>query len=202
MPVGTLATSPACPWTSVVLAEGAKGPIRAEVACLRVYPAQGGLPRETPVWLFLRRRRTGSSSTAFSNAPADTPLAALCRAATLRWPIEQCFQDGKSQVGMDHYEHRSWPAWHRHMLYVCLALHFLLRLRLRFKKNAGLDAAASAPPRGGGAAVQGLDARAGAGPRAVPHDDGITLRTARTGRSGWRCFVSVDKRSAVVLAGC
>jgi hypothetical protein len=39
---------------------------------------------------------------------------------------------------MDHYEHRSWPAWHRHMLYVCLALHFLLRLRLRFKKTPAL----------------------------------------------------------------
>ena len=169
--MGTIAQLPACPWTPVVLAEGAKGPIRAEVACLRVTPAQGGLPRATPVWLFLRRLEDGQVKYAFSNAPADTPLAALCRAATLRWPIEQCFQDGKSQVGMDHYEHRSWPAWHRHMLYVFLALHFLLRPRLQFKKNAGLDAAASAPPRGGSPAVPHLDARTGAGPRAVPHDE-------------------------------
>jgi len=167
--VEAIATSPACAWTPVVLAEGAKGPIRAKVAALRVTPAVGGLPRESPVWLFLRRTEDGQIKYAFSNAPADTPLAALCRAATLRWPIEQCFQDGKSQVGMDHYEHRSWPAWHRHMLYVCVALHFLLRLRLRFKKNAGLDTAASAPPPGGGAAVPHLDARACAGARAVPH---------------------------------
>jgi len=167
--VGTLAGSTACAWTPVVLAEGAKGPIRAEVACLRVTPAQGGLPRAAPVWLFLRRLEDGQLKYAFSNAPADTPLAALCRAATLRWPIEQCFQDGKSQVGMDQYEHRSWPAWHRHMLYVFLALHFLLRLRLRFKKNAGLDTPASAPPRGGRIAVPSVDARACAGARAVPH---------------------------------
>jgi SRSO17 transposase len=167
--VGTIATSPACPWTSVVLAEGAKGPIRAEVACLRVTPAVGGLPRATPVWLFLRRLEDGQVKYAISNAPAETPLPALCRAATLRWPIEQCFQDGKSQVGMDHYEHRSWPAWHRHMLYVFLALHFLLRLRHQFKKNAGLDAAAGAPPPGGGAAVPRLDPRARARARAVPH---------------------------------
>ena len=169
VPIGTLATSPECPWTSVVLAEGAKGPIRAEVAVLRVYPAQDGLPREA-VWLFLRRTEDGQLKAAFSNAPADTPLAALCRAATLRWPIEQCFQDGKSQVGMDHYEHRSWPAWHRHMLYVCLALHFLLRLRVRFKKNAGPDAAASTPPCGGSAAGQALDAQAGAGARSIPYE--------------------------------
>jgi len=170
VPVATLAGSKTCPWTTVVLAEGAKGPIVADVACRRVYPAQGGLPRQDPVWLFLRRTEDGQIKYAFSNAPADTPLAELCRAATLRWPIEQCFQDGKGQVGMDHYEHRSWPAWHRHMLYVCLALHFLLRLRVRFKKNPSLDAPASAHARGGGAAVQGLDARARAGARALPHE--------------------------------
>ena len=167
--VGTIAASNTCPWTTVVLAEGAKGPIRAEVACLRVTPAQGGLPRDAPVWLFLRRTEDGQIKSAFSNASADTPLAALCRAATLRWPIEQCFQDGKSQVGMDHYEHRSWPAWHRHMLYVFLALHFLLRLRIRLKKNTGLDAAAGAPPRGGNPAVPSVDARACPGARAVPY---------------------------------
>jgi SRSO17 transposase len=170
VPVSTLAASKTCPWTPVVLAEGAKGPIRAEVARRRVYPAQGGLPRAAPVWLFLRRTEDGQVRYAFSNAPADTPLAALCRAATLRWPIEQCFQDGKSQVGMDHYEHRSWPAWHRHMLYVFLALHFLLRLRLQFKKNAGLDAPAGAHAGGGGVAVPSLDARACAGARAIPYE--------------------------------
>jgi SRSO17 transposase len=169
VPVSQLAQAPTCPWTPVVLAEGAKGPIRAEVAALRVYPSRDGLPREE-VWLFLRRTEDGQLKAAFSNAPADTSLAALCRAATLRWPIEQCFQDGKSQVGMDQYEHRSWPAWHRHMLYVFLALHFLLRLRLRFKKNAGPDVAAGAPPRGSGVAGQSLDAQAGAGTRPLPHE--------------------------------
>lgn len=169
-PVATIAGSKTCTWTKVVLAEGAKGPLLAEVACLRVYPSRGGLPRESPVWLFLRRTEDGQIKYAFSNAPADTPLAELCRAATLRWPIEQCFQDGKSQVGMDHYEHRSWPAWHRHRLYVFLALHFLLRLRIRFKKNAGLDAPASPHAGGGGAAVQSPDARACAGTRAIPYE--------------------------------
>jgi SRSO17 transposase len=170
VPVGTLAARKQCLWTQVVLAEGAKGPIRAEVAALRVYPSRDGLPTTDPVWLFLRRTEDGQLKYAFSNAPADILLADLCRAATLRWPIEQCFQDGKSEVGMDQYEHRSWPAWHRHMLYVFLALHFLLRLRLRFKKNTSPDPAASAPPRGGSVAVQGLDAHACAGTRALPHE--------------------------------
>jgi SRSO17 transposase len=170
VPVRTLATSKTCPWTPVVLAEGAKGPIRAEVAALRVYPSRDGLPTAEPVWLFLRRTADGQLKYAFSNAPAETPLAALCRAATLRWPIEQCFQDGKSQVGMDHYEHRSWPAWHRHMLYVFLALHFLLRVRLQFKKNTGPDAAAGPPPRGGRAAGQEFDAPTRAGACPIPYE--------------------------------
>ncbi len=148
----------------------ANEPIRAEVAGLRVYLSRGGLPREELVWLFLRLTADGQLKYAFSNARADTPLADLCRAATLCWPIEQCFQDGKSQVGMDHYEHRSWLAWHRHMLHVFLALHFLLRLRLRFKRNAGLDAPASANARDNGAAVQSLDARGCAVSRALPYE--------------------------------
>ena len=123
-------------WQSVVLAEGAKGPLVAEVAALRVYPAHQGLPRAGAVWLFLRRTEDGQIKYAFSNAPADIPFRELCGASVMRWPIEQCFEDGKSHLGMDHYEHRSWPAWHRHMLYVFLGLHFLLRMRLRFKKNA------------------------------------------------------------------
>ena len=46
---------------------------------------------------------------------------------------------------MDYDEHRSWPAWHRHMTYVFLALHFLLRLRLLFKKNTVIDTVSGAP---------------------------------------------------------
>ena len=64
---------------------------------------------------------------------------------------------------MDHYEHRSWPAWHRHMTYVFLALHLLLRLRLRFKKNTDADTAAGADVAHCNIAVQALDASARAG---------------------------------------
>ncbi len=65
----------------------------------------------------------------------------MVKASAMRWPIKQCFQEGKGQVGMDCYEHRSWPAWHRHMIYVFLALHFMLRMRLRFTKNSIADGA-------------------------------------------------------------
>ena len=130
-------------WKPVILAEGAKGPIVARVVRLRVYPSREGLPRKSPVWLFMRKTPDGEVKYSVSNAPKGMAFAKMVKAANMRWPIEQCFQDGKSQLGMDHYEHRSWPAWHRHMIYVFLALHFLLRLRIRYKKNTISDATAS-----------------------------------------------------------
>src|SRR5208337_1685790 len=142
--VAPIAKSRKTVWQPMILAEGAKGPILADIACLRVFPAHEGLPQETSVWLLMRRTPDGQIKYAFSNAPEEMPLSELAQASTLRWGIEQCFEDGKGYTGMGKYEHRSWPAWHRHMTYVFLALHFLFRLRLRFKKNSSVDAPASA----------------------------------------------------------
>lgn len=134
--VAEIARCGKCQWEEVVLAEGAKGPIFARVIRLRVYPARDGLPQEDSVWLFIRVNPDGKTKFSFSNAPIDMPLSEMCRASLMRWPIEQCFEEAKGQLGMDHYEHRSWPAWHRHMIYVFLGLHFMLRLRIQFKKNS------------------------------------------------------------------
>lgn len=82
--VGNIAKSKRCVWSKAVLAEGAKGPILADVACLSVYPSRNGLPQESSVWLFLRRTTDGQIKYAFSNAPEDTPLSELCKATTMR----------------------------------------------------------------------------------------------------------------------
>jgi SRSO17 transposase len=133
--VAEIARSAKFRWKPVVLAEGTKGPIIAKVARLRIYPSREGLPRDNSIWLFMRMDPDGRLKCSLSNTPKNTPLYEMCKASVMRWPIEQCFEDGKDQLGMDQYEHRSWPAWHRHMIYICLALHFLLRLRIRFKKK-------------------------------------------------------------------
>ena len=125
-------------WKPVVMAEGAKGPILSYVAVWRVWACVDGLPRPEPVWLFIRRLEDGQIKYAFSNAPADIPLSKLIEAANMRFSIEQCFREGKDQLGMDHYEHRSWPAWHRHMIYVFLAMLFLQRVRAQSKKTPAL----------------------------------------------------------------
>ena len=133
-------------WQDKVLAEGAKGPIVAKVTRLRVISSRGGLP-ERECWLFIRKSLDTNEIKYFvSNAPVDIPFEEMCRVCMLRWPIEQCFQEGKSHLGMSHYEHRSWEAWHRHMTFVFIAQLFLTRIKYMFKKNSSADFAPSNLP--------------------------------------------------------
>ena len=148
IPVLALARNRSLRWQTVTVAEGAQGPIRAQVARLHIVESREGLPGED-LWVFFRKSLAdGQVKYAISNAPEDIPLQEMIRVSGMRWPIEQCFQEGKSEIGMDHYEHRSWDAWHRHMTLVFLAQLFLIRIRHRLKKKSGPDAAA------GGAAHQ------------------------------------------------
>jgi SRSO17 transposase len=133
--VSDIAKRDAIPWQSVVLAEGAKGPIVADIAIMKVIRCADKLPGKE-VLLFIRKDADGSLHYYISNAPLEISNQELIQVATMRWSVEQCFEDGKKYLGMDHYEHRSWPAWHRHMLFVFLAMYFLLRLRIKYKKNS------------------------------------------------------------------
>ena len=127
----TIANDPSYNWQTVTLGEGAKGPITGKVLCLRVITCRDNLPSKE-VWLYIRKYKNGRIKYSFSNAPANTPREELDKAALMRWPIEQSFKIGKDQLGMDEYEHRSWPAWHRHMLYVFLAMLFLSLVQKQF----------------------------------------------------------------------
>jgi SRSO17 transposase len=89
------------------------------------------------VWLYIRRYENGQIKYYLSNAPDTTPMETLDRLCTLRWSIEQCFEECKSYLGMAHYETRSYIAWHMHMhmLMVMIAHLFTLRLREAYKKT-------------------------------------------------------------------
>ena len=141
IPVSSIADDVSIPWQRVILAEGAKGPIVAEVKCLRVIDSRDitnsrhyPLPNKE-VWLYIRRFSDGRIKYSLCNAPADTPMETLNKVATMRWPIEQCFEECKSYLGMDHCEARSRTSWYRHMLFVFIAHLFLQEIRIRFKKN-------------------------------------------------------------------
>lgn len=134
-------------WQTHKISEGEKGPLVAAFARLRVY-VSAERTVESERWLLLRNDANCEIKYALSNAPEETTLTELVRVSGARWPIERCFQEDKSELGLDHYEHRSWTAWHRHMRLVFLAQLFLIRLQIKFKKNSRVDLAASAPVNG------------------------------------------------------
>ena len=56
-------------------------------------------------------------------------MADLVRVAGTRWVVESCFEAGKGEVGLDHYEVRSWTGWYRHITLSMWALALLTGLR-------------------------------------------------------------------------
>ena len=129
-------------WKTLRVCEGEKGPIVAGFTRLRVYVSAERTP-ESQRWLLLRNDSNQNIKYALSNAPTTCELSELVRVSGARWPIERCFQEDKGELGLDHYEHRSWTAWNRHMRLTFLAQLFLVRLRLRLKKNLIPDLAPS-----------------------------------------------------------
>jgi SRSO17 transposase len=138
IPVQSLvAQIPADAWSQATIKEGSKGPIVCDFAFLRVVESRGGLPGPL-LWLVIRRNIDDTTELKFyfSNAPADTPLLDLVRLSGMRWPVEIIFEEGKGELGFDHYETRSWLGWQHHLLLVALAHHFLVRLRVTLKDIA------------------------------------------------------------------
>jgi len=140
------ASLPASSWYRRKVSEGTKGPIVYEVARQRVTLCKEGLPDRT-VWLVIKRTVGAEPSYAYaiSNAPASTPLRTFVWLSGLRWAVEQCFEESKTELGMAHYEVRTYPGWHHHMLTTMLAHFFLWHLKLRLgKKSPSPDRIAAA----------------------------------------------------------
>jgi len=132
---------PAEGWERLSAGLGSKGPRwydwrRVEASA----PPQEGWQR----WVLIRRRIVEPTQmTAYiAYAPATTGLAEMVRVAGMRWTVEESFQIAKGEVGLDHYEVRSWTGWYRHITLAMWAQAFLTVLRA----ETGADAA---PKKGG-----------------------------------------------------
>ena len=103
----------------------------------RVILCKEVLPERT-VWLVIKRTLGADQVYAYaiSQAPASTPVRTLVWLSGVRWAIEQCFEEGKTELGMAHYEVRKYPGWHHHMLMTMLAHFFLWHLKLQLGKKA------------------------------------------------------------------
>ena len=135
--VETLGTSA---WTRHRIKEGSKGPIIADFAFLHMTTLREGLPGPR-VWVIFRRQVCPAPDLKFylSNAPSSCSHAELIRVCGLRWPVETTLEEGKDELGMDHYETRGWVSWHHHIAQTFMAHLFLMRLRWLFKKKSCLD---------------------------------------------------------------
>jgi SRSO17 transposase len=128
---------PRTKWQRRKIQEGSKGPLMVELACVRVTPVRDQLPG-LRCWAIFRRSLGSQPETKYylCNAPADFPQAELAHLTGMRWPIETALEEGKGEVGLDHFETRTWQGWHHHMLHSFLAHLFLMRLRLLVQKKS------------------------------------------------------------------
>jgi len=122
-------------WRRVSWRRGTKGNLSARFAAVRVRVADGPpqrirdmgaqhLPGEE-VWAIGEHRSTGERKYYLSNLPADTPLKQIAGAIKARWVCEQAHQQLKEELGLDHFEGRSWTGLHRHALMTMIAYAFL-----------------------------------------------------------------------------
>jgi SRSO17 transposase len=130
-PVGYLAALlPKDAWAVLSAGEGSKGARLYEWAWLRL-PEQAAAPPERVRWVLVRRSLADPSKYAYYRAagPAQTTLSELARVAGSRWRIEEGIEAAKGQVGLDHYEVRTWRAWYRYVTLALLAYAALVVLQ-------------------------------------------------------------------------
>ena len=124
------------PWRRVAWRQGTKGRLSARFAVLRVRVGDGetwGNNRHLPgneVWLVGEWRSSGERKYYLSNLPARIARRALVGTIKARWVCEQAHQQLKEELGLDHFEGRSWTGLHRHALMTCLAFAYLQHRRL------------------------------------------------------------------------
>ena len=88
-----------------------------------------------------------------SNAPPATGIGALLLVAFSRWRVERCFQEGKSEIGLDQYEGRRYLGLKRHLVLSAVSYLFLAKVRQEWGEKPGVDGVPIAHGDGGVSAV-------------------------------------------------
>lgn len=142
---------PPSAWTRVFVRDGEKGPQILEVATARAR-TRTDRKKDGPREIALVTRtldKTPEVKYFLSNADAKTPRQTLAQVATHQHRIEESFELAKDDIGMDHYEVRSWLGWHHHMTMSFLGHWFVTREHRRLgekipRPDGGLDGQAHA----------------------------------------------------------
>lgn len=134
-------------WRNVTWREGSKGPMRSRFAAIRVQPSHGYQKWEDPEgmqWLLIEWPEVEPEPTKYwlCNLPEDTRLKELVCWAKMRWHVEQNYEQLKDELGLDHFEGRSFMGWHHHVTLTMIAFVFLVSEGIG-KKRRRLDSAQS-----------------------------------------------------------
>ena len=120
----------------------------AECLAIRVTPAVDSRQRRLApeIWLLAERDvgETPRTKFYFVNLPPTASLAQIVQLAHQRWAIEQQYQDLKTELGLDHFEGRTFAGWHHHVVLTAVTYNFLqaerqrARVRLTFPSVRGI----------------------------------------------------------------
>lgn len=135
---------PESAWYQVCWREGSKGAMEGRFAAIRIRPSHGhirGEETEPVSWLLAEWPPGEPEPTKFwlSNLSETASLQELIYWAKIRWWVEQNYQQLKDELGLDHFEGRSWTGWHHHVTLTMIAFGFLVLEGFRVKKNFWVD---------------------------------------------------------------
>ena len=130
-------------WKRVTWRRGTKGALAAKFAAVRVRVADGAVwanNRHLPgqeAWLVGEWRSSGERKYYLANLTSRISMRALAGAIKARWVCEQAHQQLKGELGLGHFEGRSWTGLHRHALMCCIAFAYMQHLRLAGQRPTG-----------------------------------------------------------------
>lgn len=159
-PVPVKALAATLPRTPLRWRTGTKGALVADFAWVRVWTAhdwQSGVPvqnlrsaEEAARWLLVEWRADGTIKYALSNLPVETPMLQAVAWWKERWQVEQGYRQLKREVGLDHFEGRSWTGFHHHAAMTFLAYGFLALERHRARGASSSEISAASRYAGAG----------------------------------------------------
>jgi SRSO17 transposase len=137
------------PWVKYRVKDGEKGPMIWEAKRVMIHVKdEDGLPMGPLHLVVARNPLDGEVKYFVSNAPPPTKVTTLLLVAFSRWKVERCFEDGKDEVGLDHYEGRTWVGLIRHLVLSSVSYLFLAEVHQELReKKSGAECVSSA--RGG-----------------------------------------------------
>ena len=125
-------------WQTYRIKDSHKGPEVWHVRETRFYPNDRGLPGRESRLVIAKHALSGKVKYFLSDAAPDVPLKTLLYVAFSRWHVERLFEDGKGEVGFDHFEVRSYTSLIRHLVLTNLSLYFLCEQTTRLRGGKSL----------------------------------------------------------------